>query len=704
LHLGMKRKSGKKNSNRADKRSKGEKVNDWSNFKVASWRFKEKENKLLESYYVNVGVVPEEERADWMDSLKKPLPITFRVLGCYEDKDFLVKRLQTDFNDFPVTVEQIERLEKVAHQSLLRNSDTPQEEEQAGEEKEEKGKKDGDEKDEDDEGEDDDETTVEPPHALPWYPEGLAWRYNFSKRALKKAKVLKDFHNFLKRETSMGNISRQEEVSMIPPVLFDLKESDRVLDMCASPGSKTAQLLEALHATTSEPTGVVVANDVDFNRSNLLIHQTNRIASPALIVTNHDASKFPLTHPTKGQFDAILCDVPCSGDGTMRKNPELWSKWNPGLGAGLHTLQLRILLRAAALCKVGGTIVFSTCSMNPIEDESVVAAALAAAPLSIVDCSDRLPGLKRREGLSSWKVYDWKDDVWYSKPSDVPDDPFKKRKFVDTMFPPAEGSPIASEMKKCMRILPQDQDTGGFFIVKLVKTAPFNDEDGEGARTVEDVKDEEEVPEEAMAWKGHRFRKQELFPLLDVPEVVEKIKKFYSLKDTFPMHRVARTSQKCHKLHYLSKGAFPTLAYDKNSYLNVVHGGVKVMDHNDSKELECGHRPVQEGVKYFAPHMQARTLKVDDAALESLLLHEKPLNIWELVGLDFRQEAAQLTPGCVVLECTGLNKGGYLCGWKGRSSLGLFIATSQRNSLYFRLKGEDRPRQSKEEKKQNAAE
>lgn len=86
-----------------------------------------------------------------------------------------------------------------------------------------------------------------------------------------------------------------------------------------------------------------IANDVDFNRSNLLIHQTNRIASPALLVTNHDASKFPLIHQEKGQFDAILCDVPCSGDGTMRKNPELWSKWNPGLGAGLHSLQVRSL-------------------------------------------------------------------------------------------------------------------------------------------------------------------------------------------------------------------------------------------------------------------------------------------------------------------------------------------------------------------------
>lgn len=69
-------------------------------------------------------------------------------------------------------------------------------------------------------------------------------------------------------------------------------------------------------------------------------------------------------------------DVPCSGDGTMRKNVDVWKKWSPAQGLGLHKTQLLILSRAVELCEVGGVIVYSTCSMNPIENEAVVAAVI----------------------------------------------------------------------------------------------------------------------------------------------------------------------------------------------------------------------------------------------------------------------------------------------------------------------------------------
>lgn len=87
-------------------------------------------------------------------------------------------------------------------------------------------------------------------------------------------------------------------------------------------------------------------------------------------------------------FDRILCDVPCSGDGTIRKAPDIWRRWTPGNGNGLHPLQLRIALHACQMLKVGGRLVYSTCTFNPVEDEAVVAevsvAYIVASTLELV--------------------------------------------------------------------------------------------------------------------------------------------------------------------------------------------------------------------------------------------------------------------------------------------------------------------------------
>ena len=104
------------------------------------------------------------------------------------------------------------------------------------------------------------------------------------------------------------------------------------------------------------PTGLLIANDSDHKRTHLLIHQSARLPSPALMVTNQDASIYPaikipgeqVIFPSNSKprvaakkqyqllFDRILCDVPCSGDGTMRKNVGIWKHWQPMDGNGLH--------------------------------------------------------------------------------------------------------------------------------------------------------------------------------------------------------------------------------------------------------------------------------------------------------------------------------------------------------------------------------
>lgn len=118
--------------------------------------------------------------------------------------------------------------------------------------------------------------------------------------------------------------------------------------MCAAPGSKTSQMVEFMHLTApngATPKGVIVANDIDEKRCYMMIHQVNRLSSPCVIATQHLAQKFPyvrMNDAIEGEehpdliFDRILADVPCSGDGTLRKNFDLWGKWHAGMGSGLH--------------------------------------------------------------------------------------------------------------------------------------------------------------------------------------------------------------------------------------------------------------------------------------------------------------------------------------------------------------------------------
>jgi multisite-specific tRNA:(cytosine-C5)-methyltransferase len=306
---------------------------------------------------------------------------------------------------------------------------------------------------------------IEQPSPLPFYPDELAWQYKVGKQVVRKNPQFARFQKFLVAETDVGHISRQEAVSMIPPLLLDVRPENTVIDLCAAPGSKTAQLVEMLHRGCGDdgPTGFVVANDSDYKRSHMLTHQVKRLNSPNIIVTNHDAQFYPKIKTSSGEFlkfDRVLCDVPCSGDATMRKNINVWKDWVVGNGLGLHPTQVNILARGVQLLKAGGRLVYSTCSLNPTENESVVAEILRQyKDMSLVDVSDELPGLKRSHGISKWKVQT-KDKVW--------------REFGDagvqrSLFPPDEDEVKRFNLHRAIRVYPHQQDTGGFFIAVFEK-------------------------------------------------------------------------------------------------------------------------------------------------------------------------------------------------------------------------------------------
>lgn len=364
---------------------------------------------------------------------------------------------------------------------------------------------------------------VPPPECVNAFPDELVWHMKTHKKIIRRHAPFADFQKFLVAEAASGNISRQEVVSMIPPHFLDVRPGMVVLDMCAAPGSKSAQLAEMIHGDEEErvrraangesvgsgeegdysddgrSTGLLIANDTDYKRAGMLVHQVKRLNFPNLIVTQHDASVFPsIELPSDSEqkkwlkYDRILADVPCAGDGTARKNPNVWQKWTPKDGLGLHNLQLRILFRGLQMLKKGGRMVYSTCSMNPVENEAVVAAAIEAcggnSKAQLVDCSDLLPNLKRKPGMNVWKVLDTSQvsaggektahmfTSWESfqkaKAKYEVEEPERSfsNKITAGCFPPISRSEEDRiPLERCIRVYPHLQDTGGFFIAVIEK-------------------------------------------------------------------------------------------------------------------------------------------------------------------------------------------------------------------------------------------
>lgn len=229
-----------------------------------------------------------------------------------------------------------------------------------------------------------------------------------------------------------GRITRQEAASMLPILIMQPQSGEKILDLCAAPGSKTTQAAEAMKGK-----GLVLANEKNPGRSNLLSTNRNRIGVSNISICCHDGRHFPKT-PLPG-FDAILADVPCTGTATTRKNKALWWNWSPNTGIGMQRLQIGILARAAKLVRPNGRIVYSTCSIDPIENELVIAAILQQCPwLELQEISpDCHPNLILGKGFSEW-------------------DGLEKY--------PLE---VTQELEKCRRLQLGRENTSGFFVALL---------------------------------------------------------------------------------------------------------------------------------------------------------------------------------------------------------------------------------------------
>ncbi|GAB0089752.1 tRNA (cytosine(34)-C(5))-methyltransferase [Sergentomyia squamirostris] len=595
-----------------------------------------RENEFFFKFYKSQKIVPEEEWEIFVKTLQSSLPTAFRVTGCRGESETLLDIIKSEyFTDY---------LKQAAEEG---------------------------------------EKTVEKPFALPWYPGELAWQLQLSRKDIRRSEVFYKLHNFLIAETNAGGISRQETVSMIPPIVLDVKPHHRVLDMCAAPGSKTAQLIEALHADMEEkrelPTGFVIANDIDNSRCYMLVHQAKRLNSPCFLVTNEDSERFPdlqCTNKETGkvenmQFDRILCDVPCSGDATLRKNPDIWTKWNPAHGTNLNAVQFRITKRGAELLAVGGRLVYSTCSFNPVENEAVIVRLLkeSEGALELIDASDLVPGLKFSPGLKKWQLSS-KDMNFYGEFSEVPEKYHTVLR--PQMFPPEDVDKY--NLERCMRILPHHQDTGGFFVAVLAKTRPVPWQ--------KNLQAKESSPAVAAAPQRKKRRlggyKEEPFVFFQGDEdIFSSIKSFYSLRDDFiPTCLLTRCFTGKKKNIYFSSDSIRDIVLLSGDCVKIINTGVKVFVRCDNKNMSCAFRLAQEGLPSVNEFVGAdRRLLLEKSDLVTLLHNidpTKPPKIEELSDVT-KERIASVTPGSCILEYREEKLQLTLVGWRGTTSLRAYI-------------------------------
>ena len=168
---------------------------------------------------------------------------------------------------------------------------------------------------------------------------------------------------------SEGLFFVQDEASQLCVKALDAKAGMRVLDACACPGSKSFGA-----AIDMQNKGEVISCDLHKNKLSLVESGAARLGISILQTEERDARN--TNEAWLGTFDRVLCDVPCSGFGVFAKKPELRYK-NPEASAALPDIQLAILKSASQYAKVGGKLVYSTCTLLPAENEENVARFLS---------------------------------------------------------------------------------------------------------------------------------------------------------------------------------------------------------------------------------------------------------------------------------------------------------------------------------------
>ncbi|HLD86865.1 MAG TPA: NOL1/NOP2/sun family putative RNA methylase, partial [Candidatus Nanoarchaeia archaeon] len=226
---------------------------------------------------------------------------------------------------------------------------------------------------------------------VPWCKEGFWIEHKKGER--------RDVGNLI--EHALGYFYLQEAASMIPPVVLDPKPGETILDIAAAPGSKTTQIAQYM-----ENEGILIANDYTADRMKPLGINLQRCGVSHALITKMYGQGF---RKAGIEFDRILVDAPCSGTGTIRKSLKTVVIWNPGMIKRLGTTQKQLIEAAFGILKVGGTLVYSTCSLEPEEDEEVVDHLLKTHPNARVEEIDL--NIKKSPAVLEFEGKTYSDEV-----------------------------------------------------------------------------------------------------------------------------------------------------------------------------------------------------------------------------------------------------------------------------------------------------
>ncbi|OIO53279.1 hypothetical protein AUJ46_05380 [Candidatus Peregrinibacteria bacterium CG1_02_54_53] len=268
---------------------------------------------------------------------------------------------------------------------------------------------------------------------VPWWKEGF-----FIERIDLSMALGRDIRHLL------GHFYMQEAASMLPVALLNPQPHESILDLCAAPGSKTTQIAASLQGR-----GVVIANDMQEKRLRVLNDALQRTGATTVVITRKAGQWFS-KHLTE-RFDRVLCDAPCTAQGTARKDPTALQYSSMDSIAKAARLQYQLLEAAVHAARVGGRIVYSTCTLTPEENEGVA--------LEILNkFSDQLEIVHPKEALSEGLNWDMSAAISDSET------------VQKTLSPNPNPNPNPN-LHPFLRLWPQTYDTEGFFcaVFKKVK-------------------------------------------------------------------------------------------------------------------------------------------------------------------------------------------------------------------------------------------